>query len=207
MAEQLSTILRTLAEWLRVPVLVVLVLMLAVTVIAFGSLVAERATERRRIKGSFPKLVDALRDDAAALTETIEHSGLLKRQKRALLELASHPSLTPVMREALARKLLSDEQKHYNGTLRVTDVIVKVGPMFGLLGTLIPLGPGLIALGQGDTYTLSQSLLSAFDTTIAGLSAAAVCFVISGIRRSWYNSDITALESLMECVLEREEQA
>lgn len=39
--------------------------------------------------------------------------------------------------------------------------------MLGLLGTLIPLGPGIIALGQGDTQTLSTSLLTAFDTTIA----------------------------------------
>ena len=58
--------------------------------------------------------------------------------------------------------------------------------MFGLMGTLIPLGPGLIALGQGDTKTLSDSLLIAFDTTIAGLVAGAIAYVVSGIRKSWY---------------------
>lgn len=53
-------------------------------------------------------------------------------------------------------------------------MIAKLGPMFGLLGTLIPLGPGIVALGQGDTVTLSESMNVAFDTTIAGVISAAV---------------------------------
>jgi biopolymer transport protein ExbB/TolQ len=76
--------------------------------------------------------------------------------------------------------------------------------MLGLLGTLIPLGPGLIAMGRGDTYTLSLSLLTAFDTTIAGLAAAAAAYVVSGIRRNWYENYMTLLETLMLCVLSRE---
>ena len=62
------------------------------------------------------------------------------------------------------------------------ELLARLAPMFGLLGTLIPLGPGIIALGQGDTQTLSPSLLTAFDTTIAGLSAAAVCLVVTSLR-------------------------
>lgn len=58
-------------------------------------------------------------------------------------------------------------------------MIAKLGPMFGLLGTLIPLGPGIVALGQGDTVTLSESMNVAFDTTIAGVISAAVASVIS----------------------------
>jgi biopolymer transport protein ExbB/TolQ len=79
---------------------------------------------------------------------------------------------------------------------------MKLGPMFGLLGTLIPLGPGIIALGRGDTYTLSSSLLTAFDTTIAGLIAAAVATVISTIRKRWYSRYVGLMEAVMECLLE-----
>ena len=74
--------------------------------------------------------------------------------------------------------------------------------MFGLMGTLIPLGPGLIALGQGDTMTLSDSLIIAFDTTVAGLITAAVCYVIAKIRRRWYDDYMVSLETLMDAVLE-----
>ena len=76
--------------------------------------------------------------------------------------------------------------------------------MLGLMGTLIPLGPGIMALGQGDTYTLSVSLLTAFDTTIAGLIAAAFCLVISTVRRRWYSGYTADLETLMDCAPERE---
>ena len=86
-------------------------------------------------------------------------------------------------------------------------MLAKLGPMIGLLGTLIPLGPGIIALGQGDTLTLSQSLLTAFDTTIAGLIVAAAALIISGIRRGWYNGYMSVLETAMECVVEMEKMA
>ena len=87
-------------------------------------------------------------------------------------------------------------------TTSITDMIAKLGPMFGLLGTLIPLGPGIVALGQGDTVTLSESMNVAFDTTIAGVISAAVASVISHIRKRWYNDDMVSLETLMEAVLE-----
>ena len=76
--------------------------------------------------------------------------------------------------------------------------------MFGLMGTLIPLGPGLIALGQGDTKTLSDSLLIAFDTTVAGLISGAISYVISGIRKSWYEQYIIGLETVFESILEEQ---
>ena len=76
--------------------------------------------------------------------------------------------------------------------------------MFGLMGTLIPLGPGLIALGQGDTKTLSSSLLIAIDTTVAGLISAAVSYIISSVRNRWYEEYMVNLETVMECILEEQ---
>ena len=85
-----------------------------------------------------------------------------------------------------------------------SELLARLAPMLGLLGTLIPLGPGIIALGQGDTQTLSTSLLTAFDTTIAGLCAAAVCLVVTTLRKRWYGGYMADLETLMDCVREEE---
>ena len=74
--------------------------------------------------------------------------------------------------------------------------------MFGLMATLIPLGPGLIALGQGDTKTLADSLLIAFDATVTGLAAAGVAYAISQLRKRWYEDYLAGLEALMESLLE-----
>lgn len=139
---------------------------------------------------------------AQKAAEVIKDSKLLKRQKKTLTELTAHSSITPLMRESMAVRLLHEERRHYDSILKISDIISRIGPMFGLLGTLIPLGPGIIALGQGDTYTLSTSLLTAFDTTVAGLISAAAAFVISAIRRGWYTNYMSALEMAAECVLE-----
>lgn len=74
--------------------------------------------------------------------------------------------------------------------------------MLGLMATLIPLGPGLIALGQGDTKTLADCLLTAFDATVTGLAAAAIAFAISRLRKRWYEGYLSSLEALMESLLE-----
>lgn len=198
----LSNMLRTVASALQIPVIIFLLLLLAATVVMVGTLIAEFFTERLWLKVKLPALVDRIRAQDAPLEKIIIESGLLKRQKKALLEIISHSGLTPLMRESLAVELLREEKEYYETIVKVSDVISRIGPMFGLLGTLIPLGPGIIALGRGDTYTLSTSLLTAFDTTIAGLIAAAFAFVISAIRKKWYSKYMGSLETVMECILE-----
>ena len=117
-------------------------------------------------------------------------------------QLLRHPDFSDATREALAIELLEREQDRYDSIVKLGELLARLAPMLGLLGTLIPLGPGIIALGQGDTYTLSTSLLTAFDTTIAGLVAAALAIVVSAIRRRWYREYGSVLEALCTEVLE-----
>lgn len=204
----LSKAMRTIAAAMEKPVIVLLLFLVAVTVFMIGWLIAEFFTERRHLRAKLPALVDQLNttDNKVQIDRCIESSELLYRQKVALKELVMHPDITPLMRESLAVRLLQEEQSFYDRRLKISDVIAKIGPMLGLLGTLIPLGPGIIALGQGDTITLSSSLLTAFDTTIMGLIAAAVAIVISTIRSRWYANYMSVLETLMECILEVEKK-
>jgi biopolymer transport protein ExbB/TolQ len=197
-----SDALRALATALQTPVQVILLVLLAVTVVMAGTLVAELFTERLHMKAKLPELLNQIQKRERPLEEIVRDSGLLRRQKAALLTVCAQRELTPLKRESLAAELLSQERSHYDLRVRITDLVMRLGPMFGLLGTLIPLGPGIIALGRGDTYTLSTSLLTAFDTTIAGLIAAAVATVISTIRKRWYARYMGQLESVTECLLE-----
>lgn len=198
-------ILRAAASALEVPVVVLLVLALLAAAALVGWLIAEYFTERRHLKVALPSLMEQLRTapDRAAV---IEQSGLLRRQKDALLELLRHPDFTDATREALAVELLEREQDRYDDIVKLSELLARLAPMLGLLGTLIPLGPGVIALGQGDTYTLSTSLLTAFDTTIAGLVAAAFAIVVSNIRRRWYRAYGSMLEALCTELLELQKE-
>lgn len=201
----IKEMLRAIASSMQVPTILVLLILLAISVVAMGSLLAEWLTEHRRMKAKIPQLIDQVHAvDLKQLDDTILASGLLKRQKAALLALTARRSLPEHTREALARQLIFEEQSRYDKIVKWTEIITRVAPMFGLLGTLIPLGPGLIALGQGDTKTLSASLLIAFDTTIAGLISGAVAFVISSIRKRWYDSYLVSMETLMEAILDKQ---
>ena len=203
MTSAIKEMLRAVASGLQVPTIVILLILVALTVVLLGSLVVEYFTERKQLSGSIPELIDALQGkDGRELAAVIENSGLLQRQKAALLELVKRENLPLDTRIALAKKLLLDEEKHYVGRVRISDLISKIAPMFGLMGTLIPLAPGLIALGQGDTKTLSDSLLIAFDTTVAGLISAAVSLFISSVRKSWYAGYSSSLEAVMDAVLD-----
>lgn len=204
MSSVFHKILRAIASAMELPVVIGLILFIGFTLFSIGWWVVEYFRERRHMQVSLPALLDELRSEGNAVAETVEKSGLLRRQKDALLELTKHPEFDAAMRESLASNLLEREQSHYDSILKCTDLVSKLAPMLGLMGTLIPLGPGIMALGQGDTYTLSVSLLTAFDTTIAGLIAAAFCLVISTVRRRWYSGYMANLETLMDCVLERE---
>ncbi|MDF3000322.1 MAG: hypothetical protein K0Q48_441 [Bacillota bacterium] len=201
----LGNALRAVASGLQIPVMVILLLFIAVTIFMAGSLAVEFIAERMRYRIKLPLLLENLKADREGTANVIETSGLLRRHKTLFLEFLSHGSLDAGTREALARRLLFEEQSRCDTITRITDAIARLAPMFGLMGTLIPLGPGIIALGQGDTYTLSASMLMAFDTTVAGLISAAAAFLISTIRKSMYENDLAAIETVMESILEMEE--
>ena len=76
------------------------------------------------------------------------------------------------------------------------DFITRIAPMLGLMGTLIPLGPGLSALGSGDISILTTAMTVAFDTTIIGLLAGIMGFVLGRMRRRWYDNAMQTLEDL-----------
>ena len=198
----LSNTLRAIASAMQVPVMVILLVLIAVTIIMAGTLIAELITERRHMKIKLPELLNAMEKKEQPLEDVIKNGSLLKRQEKALLTVCAQKELTPLKRESLAGELIHIEQAHYDLRVKITDLVMKLGPMFGLLGTLIPLGPGIIALGRGDTLTLSTSLLTAFDTTIAGLIAAALATLLSMIRKRWYMGYMGHLSAVMECLLE-----
>ena len=201
LSDTISSILHTISQALRLPCLLVLCLLILVALWQSGSTLAEYLIERRR-KIDVPALLHALHEGRDSPARTVAESPLLPRHKRALTVLAQADALPPAARTALARDLLSQEEDHCGRVTGITDMAVKLGPMFGLLGTLIPLGPGIVALGQGDTAALAQSLTGAFDTTIVGIVTAAVCAVLSRLRKRWYENDLAMLEAAMECILE-----
>ena len=199
-------ILRAVSNALHIPIIIILIIMIAFALFAIGWVIVEAIRERRHMETNLPRLLDEMKSGDKPLDECIKESGLLFRQKKILLSIMAHPSFDNDERESFADNLLEQEEAHYNSVLKWTETISKLAPMAGLMGTLIPLGPGIIALGQGDTYTLSQSMLTAFDTTVAGLVVAGVCIVVTTLRKKWYAEYMSDLETLVDFVVKAEEK-
>lgn len=195
--------MHTVSYGLLFPTIIILLLFVAFILLELGSLLVEILGERRKVKVNIPDLLESFPGESAQMImDEIDRSSLLRRQKSALREFLRHSHLPPASRQALARRLLVSEELYYLKITNRTDLVVRLGPMLGLMATLIPLGPGLIALGQGDTKTLADCLLTAFDATVTGLAAAGVAFAISRLRKRWYEDYLSSLEALMESLLE-----
>lgn len=95
-------------------------------------------------------------------------------------------------------KLLQKLEIMVSKRLERTKVTVRLGPMFGLMGTLIPMGPALIALTHGDVNTLASNLIIAFGTTVVGLLVGGVSYLIFTVRTRWYKHDMNDIHYICE---------
>ncbi len=81
-----------------------------------------------------------------------------------------------------------------------TRILVRAGPAIGLMGTLIPLAPGLAALGDGDVSALAGDLRDALAATVIGLLVGTVAFALTLVRTRIYTEDLAALERAAEAL-------
>lgn len=61
----------------------------------------------------------------------------------------------------------------------------RVAPMLGLMATMIPMGPALVAVASGQSEGVASSLAPAFASVIVALASASITFVVYTVRRRW----------------------
>lgn len=204
----LSDILHAVSQSLLAPDIILLLVLVAYALFSIGSVIAEFFTERRHFKVVMPEFLADLTDaQEQDVVRVIDESGLLKRQKKALQTVFEYRSLPGDALIALVKRLMNEEESRYDRISGIDGMAARIAPMLGLMGTLIPLGPGIQALGQADTAALSSSLLVAFDTTVAGLVVAAACLVVGKVRSVWYDNYLSALDSAMATMLQKVEDS
>lgn len=204
----LPDILHDIASGLLVPTMIFIIVLIVMTLFFLGWWIAEFFTERRHFKQNMATIVNQINDAPYEdVTSIVVSSALLRFQKAGLITVANNMGLPEDSLFALAQVEIGKTEKRYKNRLAWTDTISKIAPLLGLMGTLIPLGPGIVAMGQGDTATLSNSLLLAFDATVCGLICAILALIVSKVRSGWYESYINVVESVMTCILEKAAKA
>lgn len=117
---------------------------------------------------------------------------MLQRHRRQApgfeLELARQrdPQLSLADLEALAVK-----------RLEFVRISTRIAPMLGLVATMIPMGPALKALADGQIADVSHNLAVAFSAVILALIAAALTYWVAHVRRRWYASDLLNIEQAL----------
>ena len=202
--ETLTSLIHIISESLLTPVVVLLVISIVIVILSLGGLINEYISRKPINSAELEELVRnvSFSKNVSDMKNVIEKSNLFDYQKEILIRIANNHDIGRDARKALASELISGEETRLIKKTNKTDILVKVGPILGLLGTLIPLGPGLAALGSGDIMTLAQSVTIAFDTTVTGLSIGALSFLISRFKKQWYETDLIDVETVAEAELE-----
>lgn len=201
----LTSILNMISQSLQIPVIIFLVVFAVFAILAIGGLISEY-TSRMKIT---PQLIEQLVyeiSNANSLDEIkniIKNAKIYESQKVVLIKILRSRSLPKDSRLALAKKLVEFEENKFTKSIERTDVVTRIGPTLGLMGTLIPMGPGLAALGGGDVNTLANAIIVAFDTTVVGVGAGAVTYFVSKVRRRWYEEYLSNLDALADTVLDK----
>ncbi len=116
-----------------------------------------------------PELVDALKKKEIPTAQCIEESGVLRRQKQALIELTLHPELTPVMRESLGARLLEEEQQRMGNIVKWTDMIAVGTGSACASGDIKPSHVLMAARGDAEVAHSSIRFSLGIETTRADI--------------------------------------
>ena len=201
----LTSILNTVAQSLLIPVIILLVIFIIIVLVEMGGLIAEYRKRKTMTEAEIDELIFNISKskDKSHVENLIKNLNLNNSYIDVLLKIHEANALETNTREAYSRKVIDTQEFKMAKRVRITDILTRVSSGCGLLGTLIPLGPGLASLGTGDIASLSAQLIIAFNTTTVGLSTSLLSFVISKIRKSWYEEDMSTVYAIAEALSEK----
>lgn len=165
------------------------------------------------IIGFFGQYLQVKREEAV-LREQFHHvDATCLGQVEETLPQASHLLVTPFLADMLQH---AGQAHHLNlqaagfelaadKELATCKTLTKLGPMLGLMGTLIPMGPALVGLAQGDISSMAYNMQVAFATTVVGLFCSAVGFLIGQIKERWFFQQQAYLQCLLDLFIKSED--
>jgi len=184
--EHLIQTLSWIAAALQVPVVVAILYLLIRGLMALGAfygLWSDRQRRKRRMDAAAMADIQRL---TAALTIASPRPDALHG---AVLKLQQYPADS-----AWHERVVSEFELRSDQQLGLYRTMTRIGPLLGLMGTLIPLGPALVALAAGDISLLARKMEVAFATTVVGLVIGAIGFLLYQAANRWAMDELSLLE-------------
>ena len=188
----MSTVTQIL-NWISSSLLLpVIVLLLAATIASlvslggfFSSYLVLLQQRRKRIE-----LLGRIRKSADPATVKFEDGGIFGGHLAELAALGWN--------ELECEKRISELQLGYERELERARFLMKAGPMLGLMGTLIPMGPALAGLASGNIGSMAYNMQIAFATTVVGCLVAGVGLLIYSVKKHWFAEEISNLRYVLD---------
>ena len=183
----ITQILNWISSSLLLPVTVLLLIGLACALVSLGGFFADSfilLKERKQRR----KIMEALRRGEPV--DIQQESGLFCERVRKLGELEWD--------ELECEKIISEWEGLYERRLERSRFLAKVGPMLGLMGTLIPMGPALAGLASGDIASMAYNMQIAFATPVLGCCIAGISILVLSVRKHDYADEIACLQYVLD---------
>lgn len=194
----ISDILFWISTGLLVPVVVLLILFFLRSLLLLGNFFGQYLQMRKADRVFREKIMNLTSETVADFRKSLPGNPKSPLLKTLVLLMDSADS------RPRRQLLLSDYEVAAEKDMALSKTLSKMGPMLGLMGTLIPMGPALVGLSIGDISSMAYNMQVAFATTVVGLFSAAIGFVTQQVKQRWYTQDLSRLEFVSE-ILDRED--
>lgn len=109
----------------------------------------------------------------------------------------AYPNRLDNHRQQIKNCTIEDLELFILKQLEPLKIVSRAAPMLGLVATMIPMGPALLSLTEGNSHSVSENLVVAFSAVITALLSASITFVILTVRRRWLLNELRAVSQLV----------
>jgi len=173
---QLETLMYEISALLLPPVLLVITVLFFYAFFVLGSF-AGQYFQRKRNTQHYYRAIRSLAGESPSLRpRTVKGYRLFSHYQ-------SNSSKTSMDLEVFALKELEKQR-----------IVTRIAPMLGLVATMIPMGPALKALADGNIQGISENLVIAFAAVIFGLMTASITFWTASVKKRWFVDELNDLQ-------------
>lgn len=198
--ELISKVLFWVANSLLIPDIIILLFLFARSLLLIGSFYNQFITKRKNDK-ELNVIIKSLDVDSIDKLQTAlpeKDNSLFVKYLRDLLNTKAN--------EDYADFQISNFEGAAEKDVSLSKILAKMGPVLGLIGTLIAMSPALVGLSTGDIAGMAYNMQVVFATTVVGLVVSAVGLVTLQFKQRWYAQDVNNLDYVSRVLTQRKEK-
>ena len=186
--DNISQILFLVSDSLLIPDIIVLLVLFVRALFLVGSFYNQYITKyknERQLRPILNQLTpERMEELQAALPE--KDNSLYIKYLRAILARPAD--------DTYADYMITNFENDAEKDVVTSKLLAKVGPVLGLIGTLIAMSPALTGLSTGDISKMASNMQVVFATTVVGLVISLVGLVTLQFKQRWYSKEINQLD-------------